>query len=274
MKQEQLFADLHIHTTNSDGTFNIENVPTVAKEEYNLSAIAITDHDTIQPTLNKPLTVINGIDVIHGIELRVEVPELGDRIDILGYGVEKTDELINLTEKIQENRKERARIMIERVENELDITLDIEPTKSTGRPHIARAIDENEDSGYSYNESFKYVIGNDCSCYLSRDVPEFNQGVQVLKNSCHSVVLAHPYRYENPSEALKLVSKLDGVECDYSYSNPPAKNNAYKTAQNSNKIKTGGSDAHEETLSKAGLTQKEYIEFLNKSGLYHLSENV
>ena len=45
-----MFADLHLHTHFSDGTFSPEEVARRAKEK-GFSAIALTDHDTIDGAL-------------------------------------------------------------------------------------------------------------------------------------------------------------------------------------------------------------------------------
>ena len=42
---ERRIVDLHVHSTESDGTFTPEEVVLAAKEA-GLSAIALTDHDT------------------------------------------------------------------------------------------------------------------------------------------------------------------------------------------------------------------------------------
>ena len=269
MGKRKIIADLHMHTKNSDGTFIIDEVPKVAKDKFDLSAVAITDHDVIQPNLSEPLTVINGIDVINGIELRVEVPEINERVDILGYGVQTTKKLEKMTAKIRKNRKIRAEKIINCVEDKLDVNLKLEPTKSMGRPHIARAIDKNTD--YTYTESFEKLIGNDNSCYTPREIPSFKEGLEVLSDACYCTVLAHPYRYDNPEKTFELISHLDGIECDYTYSNLTTKNKTWEIAEENNKIKTGGSDAHDKVLGRSGLNKDEYIEFLKKSGLDEFS---
>ena len=80
-------ADLHVHTTNSDGTLTLETLPAAA-ETADVSAVAVTDHDRLHPGLSTPVATIDGIAVVHGIELRVDA---GDRrVDLLGYGAERT----------------------------------------------------------------------------------------------------------------------------------------------------------------------------------------
>jgi len=78
-----IFADLHNHTTRSDGTTKPDDVVNIAKNN-GLSAIALTDHDVTQE-FDHPLVVRDGVDIVSGIKLRVEPESLDERV--LGYGV-------------------------------------------------------------------------------------------------------------------------------------------------------------------------------------------
>ena len=60
-------ADLHIHTTYSDGVFSVKEVVKFAEKE-GLTHISITDHDTLSGTL-EALTMKTSLTIIPGIEL-------------------------------------------------------------------------------------------------------------------------------------------------------------------------------------------------------------
>lgn len=63
-------ADLHIHTTYSDGTATVAETLTYAVEHTDLRVIAITDHDCIDGALEAcRIAPRYGIDVIPGIEV-------------------------------------------------------------------------------------------------------------------------------------------------------------------------------------------------------------
>jgi predicted metal-dependent phosphoesterase TrpH len=63
-------ADLHIHTTYSDGTASVEAVLEYVATQTDLRAIAITDHDTIEGALEAHrLGAAYGIEVIVGEEV-------------------------------------------------------------------------------------------------------------------------------------------------------------------------------------------------------------
>jgi predicted metal-dependent phosphoesterase TrpH len=73
-----VIADLHVHTTNSDGGLELSELPSAARRA-GLEAVAVTDHDRIHPDLDGPVTAMGGVTVVHGIELRVDAGEKNSR---------------------------------------------------------------------------------------------------------------------------------------------------------------------------------------------------
>jgi hypothetical protein len=261
-------ADLHVHTTNSDGELELEEIPATAADA-GLAAVAVTDHDRVHPGLDAPLERIDGIDVIRGIELRVEVTSLDERIDLLGYGVTESSALRAELDRLQADRKTRAARIIERVEDELDLALDVEVREGIGRPHIARAIDTHPDTELSYQDAFDELIADGRPCFVPREVTSFETGVDLLSEACGVVGLAHPYRYDDPEAVLELASRLDAVECRYPYSDPATDwrpDLDVRTAERYDLLVTGGSDAHEKQLGRTGMLEPEYDRLLDVGG--------
>jgi predicted metal-dependent phosphoesterase TrpH len=260
-----VFADLHVHTTNSDGEMALSAVPAAARDA-DVSVVAITDHDRLHPELPTPVTAFEGVTVVHGIELRVE-PDgdeqpTGERVDLLGYGATPTPDLVDELERIQADRKERGRKIIENVEAELGIDLDLEPREGLGRPHVARAVVDHPDSGYDdTDDMFDDLIGNDGPCFVARDVTSFERGVELLSDACGLVGLAHPYRYDDPRAALELTDYLDAVERYYPYDEEVDPRPVERAIAEHDLIPTGGSDAHDDELGRAGLSKPEYRHF-------------
>ena len=242
-------ADLHVHTTRSDGTLTLDAVPDAARAA-GVEVVAVTDHDRLQPELDAPVTERDGITLVHGIELRVDAG--GQRVDLLGYGVVPTPALTTLVEEIQLNRAERGRAIVECVEDRLGVSLDVEPRPGLGRPHIARAIAESP-AEYDYQGAFDHLIGGDCPCYVARDIPSFERGREVLAETCGVVGLAHPLRYDDPVAALELTADLDAVERYYPYDHDVDTEPVERAIETHDLLATGGSDAHDETLGRAGL---------------------
>jgi len=252
-----IVADLHSHTTASDGTLTIEEIPTAAKE-VGVNWVAVTDHDRIHSGLDDPITTIDGINVIRGIELRVQTDT--QRIDLLGYHVEPTEELTSEIARLQENRINRAQKIIACVEAELGVSLDIDPSSGIGRPHIATAIDES-DAPYGYKEAFEELIGNECDCYFAREITDVDEGIRLLKDACSVVGLAHPLRYDDPEAALAVTDKLDAVERYYPYGTEVNTSSVDRAIERNDLLVTGGSDAHNKRLGQAGLSKSQFEEF-------------
>jgi len=250
-------ADLHVHTQASDGSLTLDAVPAAAKRA-GVEVVAITDHDRPSPVLEDPVTVRDGVTLVHGIELRVDTGD--QRVDLLGYGVRPHPALADVVSHLQRDRIERARRIVDCVEDRLGVALDIDPTEGVGRPHIARAIADSP-ADYDYRGAFDSLIGSDCPCYVARDIPDFETGLAVLRASCGVVGLAHPLRYGDPERALELTADLDAVELYYPYEDDPDPAPVVEAAEAHDLLVTGGSDAHDETLGRAGLDRVDLARF-------------
>ncbi|WP_338726695.1 PHP domain-containing protein [Haladaptatus sp. DJG-WS-42] len=247
-------ADLHVHTTASDGTMALDDVPRAATLAE-LDVVAITDHDLIHPGLSAPVTRREDITFIRGIELRVDAGSFD--IDLLGYAVEPTDALVSTLETIQQNRLERAKEIVAAVEARLGVSLDIAYTSGVGRPHIARAI-EASDAPYAYQDAFDDLIGDDGPCFVRRAaIPSFEAGARLLKDACAVVSLAHPFRYPHPEKALTLAASLDAVEAYYPYDRPVDDALLWEAVEAHDLLVTGGSDAHIDVLGKETVSGAE-----------------
>jgi hypothetical protein len=254
-------ADLHLHTTASDGTLTVPDLPAAARDG-GVDVVAVTDHDRVHPELDAPVTTLDGLTVIRGVELRVDAGD--QRVDLLGYAVEDAPRIREVTARIQRDRRERGRRMVERVEDRLGVELDLEVRDGIGRPNVARAIEESE-APYDYEGAFAHLIGDDGPCYVRRWVPSFEEGVAALRESCAVVGLAHPFRYPDPESALALASELDAVERYYPYggSSAAAEDPALveSVASDADLLLTGGSDAHDRTLGVAGPPPEAFEQF-------------
>jgi predicted metal-dependent phosphoesterase TrpH len=250
-------ADLHVHTTNSDGTLTLETLPEAA-QAGGVDVVAITDHDRLHPDLGTPVAVLDGLTIVHGIELRVDSP--AGQVDLLGYGARRTDALTAELDRLQQNRIERARAIVERVEDRLGVSLAVDFVPGVGRPHIARAIADS-DADCDYGDAFADLIGDDGPCYVAREIPDFEEGLALLSAACGLVGLAHPLRYPDPEAALELTADLDAVERWYDYGREVDVRPVERAIEHHDLVATGGSDAHDERLGLAGLDSGAYQRF-------------
>ncbi|WP_281196079.1 PHP domain-containing protein [Halorubrum sp. F4] len=246
-----LVADLHTHTTLSDGTLTIDEVPAAAREA-GLDWVAITDHDRIHPGIDAPVVERDGVRIVRGIELRVDAGF--ERLDLLGYAVEHTESLDAEIDRLQTDRRERGAEILRRVEERLGVDLDLEPRPGLGRPHVARAI-EASPAPYDYADAFEELIGDDGPCYVARDVTDLDRGVDLFRESCAFVGLAHPFRYDDVDAALEIARDLDAIERFYPYGRPVDADRIDRVVASDDLLATGGSDAHERRFGAAGLTR-------------------
>lgn len=257
-----VYADLHVHTTNSDGRLSIDALPAAARAA-DVSVVGVTDHDRLHPALDAPITEREGVTIVQGIELRVETPT--QRIDLLGYGLDPTPALRAETERLGADRQDRGERILACLEQELDVEFDLTVTRRTGRPHIASAVVSHPETSFESVESvFQELIGTGRPCFVPRDVPGFDRAVELLREAAQVLSLAHPFRYPDPEAALDRCGALDAVERYYPYDRPTRGEPVIDTDLIDSVIaeygllETGGSDAHGEEIGMDGLDRETY----------------
>src|SRR5436305_84009 len=81
-------ADLHLHTTHSDGSYKPAEVVDLARRS-GLAAIAVTDHDTTCAVEAARQVAGDRLEVIAGVEVTAE--HQGREVHLLGYFVRPDD---------------------------------------------------------------------------------------------------------------------------------------------------------------------------------------
>src|SRR5687767_13489999 len=100
-----MFADLHLHTSFSDGTYSPEELALVG-QGLGFCAMAVTDHDTIEACARMAVACEkSGIEFVSGTELTAEMN--GTEVHLLGYYINTLDpELQKEMAKFQNVRRE------------------------------------------------------------------------------------------------------------------------------------------------------------------------
>lgn len=241
-------ADLHAHTTASDGQQSPEEVIRLATQA-SLDVIAITDHDTTAGIAPAQSASYGLIKVIPGIEIGSRTHD--DEIDILGYFIDPAHaELQARLEFFRRNRTERGQQIVERL-GQLGVPVDWERVlafaggDTVGRPHIAQAMVE---MGYveSVKAAFERYLGSDKPGYVARETLSPEGAIELIHAAGGVAVLAHPvYVRDFPSMVERLVpAGLDGIELHYPDHTPEIEACARELVQRFGLIMTGGSDFH------------------------------
>jgi 3',5'-nucleoside bisphosphate phosphatase len=256
-------ADLHCHTTCSDGSETPEQVIQLAKQS-GLSALSITDHDTIEAYKTAiPLAIEANIQLLTGVEFSTSLNE--ESVHILGYGF-KVDHpaMTQLCLRHVERRKHRNLAVLERLtQHGLPLTYEevVEAASSAshskkgsiGRPHIAFAMIK---KGYVNNlqEAFKKYIGEGCCCYVPGAFFTVDETIDTIHEAKGIAVIAHPHLIKNTALLNALLKKdFDGMECYYGRFLSSAHNRWLKIARHRNWLVTGGSDFHGEAKPNLNL---------------------
>jgi hypothetical protein len=243
-------ADLHLHTTASDGKLTPRELVRRAAE-LKLEVIAITDHDSvegIQPALEEARNFPE-LTVIPGVEINTDVPK--GEVHILGYFISYRDPEFNRAlEELRNSRYERGRKMVARlcemnIKVNWDRVVELAGNGSVGRPHIAQAMLE---QGFvsCLKEAFDNYIGRNCPAYVERKKLAPLEAVKLVLNAEGFPVLAHPADIESLEQFTKKLKKagIIGIEIYYNGYNPSTIEQLEKLAKRHNLISLGGSDFH------------------------------
>lgn len=242
------FADLHVHTIYSDGTFTPDEVVDTAHKN-GLSAIAITDHDSvdgIEPSMTAAKKY--GMEIIPGVELTAEEENI--EIHILGYFIDwKAGWFEKKLEKMRRARLERIYAMVDKLKSagvdiDADKVLKISGPGAIGRLHLATAL-YNEGIISSINEAFRKYIGDKSPCYVKKYKLSPKEAADMIIKLGGVPVLAHP-RLLNGDELITRFIK-DGIRGIEAYHTEHAANAATRyeeMALRNGLLITGGSDCH------------------------------
>jgi len=249
------YVDLHCHSTASDGTFTPSDVVDLAVRN-GLSALALTDHDTIGGVAEAAAAARNaGIDFLPGIEISCDVPKPAT-MHLLGYGVDPASPvLLDLTRRLIEGRNDRNPRIIRKL-NELGVAITMQELEAEanggviGRPHIAAILRR---KGYvsSIKQAFDKYLAPGGAAYFDKERVSPEQAITLVKQSGGLPVLAHPsqLRTENDAQLERTVKDLVdlglvGLEVIHSDHDAAQVEKYSKLADRYGLLKTGGSDFH------------------------------
>ncbi|HIE37648.1 MAG TPA: PHP domain-containing protein, partial [Anaerolineae bacterium] len=244
---QRSLVDLHIHSTASDGVLTPTEVVHLALKR-GLSAIALTDHDTLAGVAEAQAAAGTRLEVIPGVEVNSE-GDWGD-LHFLGLYVDPENPFLNeRLRAMQEARVGRAQRIVKKLAW-LGMPLDWEEVRalaggqSVGRPHIARAL---LNHGYisTTQEAFDRYIGREGPAYVPRLRLTPTEVIEAIHRAGGVAVLAHPAYSGVLNQVETFVSHgLEGLEVYYPDHSPEDTQALLALCQRHGLLATGGSDFH------------------------------
>lgn len=241
-------ADLHIHTTASDGNSTPSQIVQRAVD-LQLKAIAITDHDTIgglseaqEAAEEQDLEVLTGSEITTKFNTR--------EAHLLAYCFNAdTPHIRELFQGHRKARFNRGEWIIHQLSKQ-GLEIDIQEVmaeaagSNIGRPHIASVL---VNKGYvaSQKEAFIRYLSNQQLGTIPSDYHPCQDVIDMVKRAGGAVVVAHPGQMYDENELEQLVEAgIDGIEVMHPSHNYELQKKMEAFATQHNLLVTGGSDFH------------------------------
>ena len=242
------YADLHLHTQFSDGTYSPEELVRQA-QRHGLSAMALTDHDTVEGCARCATACSEAkIEFIPGTELTAE--QDGNELHILGYFIDtQSRELLVEVARFQNVRQNRIREMVDRLNQhhvplEADAVFELAKCRSPGRPHVARALVQ---AGLcsSLDEAFERFLKKNRPAWVPKFKISASDAINLVHKAGGVAVLAHPGLNRCDEVIPGMVEAgLDGIECFHTKHSNATSEHYLSIANRFRLLITGGSDCH------------------------------
>ena len=249
--------DLHSHSTFSDGSLTPEQLVCEA-ERARLSALALTDHDSISglerfmASCSKTKSILRGV---HGVEISVDCNPGDATMHILGYFIDPANaELNEHINRLRDGRRHRNDEILKRL-NAMGLMLTMNEISSfagennVGRLHFAQALVMR---GYvrTTQEAFDKYLASGKSGYANRLRFKPLGGVDMIRKAGGVAVLAHPFTLNLGKQALAdcvgelAHGGLQGIEVYYPQHSPKMVRQYLDLAEQFHLVATGGTDFH------------------------------
>jgi phosphoribosyl 1,2-cyclic phosphate 1,2-diphosphodiesterase len=241
-----LKADLHIHSTISDGSCTMEEIINQAGIS-GLDVIAITDHDTCSHFDRLPKG--DKVKVIAGIEISAIDLATKTKAHVLGFGIKEPARVEKLTKPLLDARHENCLKQIRKLKEagysiEED-SLSRADGKYIYKQHIMEYLVKTRQVADMFGDFYRSVFKNGGICDFDIEYINVFDAVRVIKEAGGKPVLAHPGQQRNFYLIPSLLNcGLDGIECNHSGNRPEDRDKIKRYAKEHNLFLTGGSDFH------------------------------
>lgn len=246
-------ADLHCHTTCSDGSETPEELIRIASQA-GLKGLSITDHDSIEAYKTAlPIAQKLGIEMISGVEFSSVHKNVS--VHVLAYSFSLKNPAIHaFCQKHLLRREKRNQEILTLLEKHkmpisheeiLEMLSDSPNIKKTiGRPHIAQVMVKKK-YVLTVEEAFKKYLGDGKPCFFRGEQFSIEETLEVIHQSKGLAIIAHPHLIERSSTIKQLLEmNFDGLEAYYAKFPPKHEQKWVRIAQFKKWLATGGSDFH------------------------------
>ena len=256
-------VDLQCHTTASDGKLTPTELVRLAVKNR-LSAIAITDHDSVNGVDEAIKAAKEKIEIIPGVEITCDDSGYVDT-HILGLFIDHRHKAMkSLLKKSQKYREQQKKGTIKKFQK-LGFKITYSEVRKLakgeiGRPHIAKIIlKNNPDKVSSFDDVFdKYLAVGKLAYVERRNKISVKDAIKAVHAAKGLVFISHPGVYDNFNidEFIDYFLKNggDGIETYYEYetsryhTGKKTRNAIIKKfreiVKRKNILETGGSDFH------------------------------
>ena len=236
-------ADLHCHSTCSDGTMSPKELIDLAKTE-GLSALSITDHDTLCAYDEELLAYAKEKQILLGVGIEISCHHHKQSVHVLGYDVSITAQtFIAYLKRHALRREHRNRAILDKLQR-LGISLELCNLHRLGRPHLAQALLQR---GYvrSLQEAFHRYLGDQGCCFVAGELFAVEEALLLIHEAHGKAFLAHPHLYRDRTFISSLLSlPFDGIEAYYARYAPYEQQKWVDLAKQKGLLVSGGSDFH------------------------------
>jgi len=249
-----VFADLHLHTRFSDGTYGPEELAERAAE-HGLKAVALTDHDTMEGCAQAAVACqARGIEFIPASELTAELKDV--ELHLIGYFLDASNERLQKElARFQHVRQRRIHEMAERLRN-IGVPLQAETVfrlancRAPGRPHVARALVQQRLVD-SLDEAFERFLKKGKPAWVPKFKMSALQAIELIHEAGGLAVMAHPGLNRTDDVIPGLVKAgMDGIECFHTKHSTQMTEHYLEIAEKYGLLVTGGSDCHGDSKGK------------------------
>jgi 3',5'-nucleoside bisphosphate phosphatase len=253
-------ADLHTHTTRSDGVLEPAELVRQAYEA-GVRLFAIADHDNLaayrELTAPDAPPLPDGFELVPAVEINAVTRRLGlnlpeGELHILGIGVNPWDDAFEAAIASQrDGRRQRFTACVERL-RDLGIAVDahlppdvLESDDALGRPTLARALVA-AGHAVSVDDAFRRILAHGQPGYIPRTGLDPAEAIRAIRAAGGLASLAH---FGDAPKRLPLMRDLvgeglDGLESHHRSFDADTRDAMDAVAVLLGLVRTGGTDFH------------------------------